>query len=929
MSIEEHCATIEQARAAIAGARDRQIASLGRARAAVQQARSTIDELLAANEGTIASAVAQLPAPLGASWEPAAWHRWDPIAENLQRDVRYAQMREDRTGEVLALPLSVPVVAGGGVVVRSRRASEAAGDALLRSLILRVACALPHDVRFLLLDPSGLGENYRNVKQLPGVMTADPDPRRALDGVIDHIRHVNRTYLDGAIRAFHELPEPQRRLEDFRIVVCADVPHGYDSRAVEALRTIAETGPRAGVYLLMHEVLGGEEVGLPFTPEMRVLDVDERKVSAFGIPGTVELDGEPPTRLATELLARLAAATPEDTPVSWRDLQPPREQWWSETTLDRIEVAVGMSGVSDEIHLVFGADRSGTPVVHGIFAATTGGGKSTFFHNLIAGIATRYPPEELELFLVDGKFGTEFARYADLPHASVVSLHTNPEVARSLLRELVDEMERRNTRFRRAGCADIREYRQQTGEVVPRILLIADEYHELFERDSLDEASASLVKLGRQGRSVGVHMLLASQGFQAKGMKHRDEMMQNVHLRIAMMMTDETVNQLSEFQAEGRRLIATTCDQIGKLVLNHRSGADGSNVAGRGALLLDEDDAQVRAAIADRFPGRSPIVLDGNRQPDARVLLPFSADLQPISSASELQHVARASLLEGGFGTPDWVAADRPLLLPCGRALDVRGQVAAVLARGPDANVLLVGDDTPVRLGMLATMCTAVAALAAHGAAAQLLVADLSREGTDWFGLLPRLLEELRGRGLDADLVASEAATSEAISAATLEVERRVALTDREVLDEPSLVVVLHDPDRVGDLVMVEDDFGPEPSKLGRVLLELLRNGPRVGVHVVVSIAAMGSFRALLPDRSVGSFRHRVGLQMSEDDAFSLMTEPTPARLAEREPPTLGAYMDSRRGSAERFVPPSLEMDLAEPNDALLASLAAALGASR
>ena len=929
MSIEQLRAQIEHAHAGIAQARNRQVEALSRARGALQQARTTTTRQLEANDAALTAAVSGLPAVVGAPWEPAAWQRWEPDTDHVVAALRYGQLREKRSGKVLAAPLTTPLVGSGGLVVRSRRSSEAAGDALLRSLILRTACALPHHVRFLLLDPSGLGENYRNVKQLPKVITADADTRRSLDGVIDHIRHVNRTYLDGAIGSFHELPDPQRRAEDFRVVVCADVPHGYDSRAIEAMRTIAETGPRAGVYLLIHEVLGGEDVGLPFTPQMRLIDVDAADTSLHGLAGNVVLDGEPPAQLATDLLERLAAATPKDTPVSWRQLHDSREQWWNQTTEDRIEVPIGTSGVSDTVELIFGTDRSGTPVVHGILAATTGGGKSTFFHNLVAGIAVRYPPEEARLFLVDGKYGTEFSRYADLPHAEVVSLHTDPEVARSLLSELVDEMERRNAHFRRAGCSDFAEFRRRSGEVLPRLLLIADEYHELFENDTQDVASALLIKLGAQGRSAGIHLLLASQGFQAAGMKKRDDLMRNVHLRIGMMMSPQELRALSEFEAEGRRLIAATCDQVGKVVVNHRSGADGGNISGRAALLLDDDDVEVRAAIAQRFPGRRPVVLDGERQSDPGELLPFCTERGRATNATELQHLARSPMLDGGFGVPDWLAADRPVLLPCGRALTVRGQVAAVLARGPDANLLVVGDDTPIRIGLVATVCAAVADLASHGAPAELVVADLSREGTDWYGLLPRLLAELRGRGVQADSADTEAGAAEAITAAAREVERRTALQDRAVLDEPSRIVVLHDLDRVGALVMVQDDFGPEPSELGRTLLDLLRTGPRVGVHLVVSIAAMGSLRVLLPDRAVASFRHRIGLQMSEDDAFSLMTDPTPARLAEREPPKQGAYLDARRGVPERFVPPSLDMDLPDPVAALLDALNEAMGAPR
>jgi DNA segregation ATPase FtsK/SpoIIIE, S-DNA-T family len=798
---------------------------------------------------------------------------------------------------------------------------------LLRSLVLRVALSLPHHVRFLLLDPAGLGENFRNVTRLPRVMTADSDPRRSLDEVIDHIRHINHTYLDGEVRTFHDLAEAQRLAEDFRFVVCADLPRGYDQRAIDALRTIAQTGPRAGVYLLAHEVEGTKDNGLPFTDRMAIVDLDAASTEMGGLPGSIRFDTEPPIALAQDLLQRLREVEPQDVPVSWRDLQPPREQWWGEDSTSRIEAPIGRSGVTDQIRAVFGVDQRGAAVVHGILAATSGGGKSTLFHNLIAGLAIRYPPEELRLYLIDGKYGTEFARYAGLPHAEVVSLNTDAEVARSLLAELIEEMERRNDRFRRAGCSDLREYREQTKQRVPRVLTIVDEYQHLFDGDDEDVASTALVKLSEQGRSAGIHLLLASQGFHAKGMRHRSDVMRNVHLRIAMMMSPEEVRQLSEFDAEGRRLIGVTCDQVGKLVLNDRSGADGSNVAGRAALLLDTDDEEVRDAIASRFPDTAPILLDGQQQTAVRDLLPFRASLSGVVDAAALQALSRRPVIDGGFGDREWLAADRPVLLPWGRALSVRGQVAATLRRTPDANVVLVGDDGPVRVGILAGMLGAVATLGPLCGGIEVRLVDLSRDGTAWHGLLPTVLHRL---GFPDHWVADRSADAgRTIREVAAEVTRRLALDDREVGEAPSRLLILHDPDRIGALAMRHDDFGPEPSELARTLLAVLEQGPRVGVHVLISIAVMGSLRAILPERSIQAFRHRAGLQMAEDDAFALMTDPAPSRLRRHEPPTQGAYLDARRGVPERFVPTSLDVERPDAVAHLVDEILRAVGAPR
>ena len=161
----------------------------------------------------------------------------------------------------------------------------------------------------------------------------------------------------------------------------------------------------------------------------------------------------------------------------------------------------------------------------------------------------------------DGKDGVEFKPYRHLPHAEVVSLHSSSELSRSVLQELVEEKERRNTIFSKAEVADLTAYRQkgQPLGVLPRILLLVDEYQELFEGDRDGIASEQLLQLTAQGRSAGIHMLLASQRFGAAGMMNQTAIFGNIHLRMAMQMTDSDRQALTEFGRRGKQLI-TTCD---------------------------------------------------------------------------------------------------------------------------------------------------------------------------------------------------------------------------------------------------------------------------------------------------------------------------------------------------------------------------------
>ena len=135
---------------------------------------------------------------------------------------------------------------------------------------------------------------------------------------------------------------------------------------------------------------------------------------------------------------------------------------------------------------------------------------------MITNLALRYSPDEVELYLVDFKKGVEFKAYARslLPHARVVAIESEREFGLSVLQRLDAELRTRGDMFRKRGTQDVKAYRAAVPDArLPRILLIIDEFQELFvEDDRIAQESALLLdRLVRQGRAFGIHVLLGSQ----------------------------------------------------------------------------------------------------------------------------------------------------------------------------------------------------------------------------------------------------------------------------------------------------------------------------------------------------------------------------------------------------------------------------------
>ncbi|MDY6055090.1 FtsK/SpoIIIE domain-containing protein [Micrococcus sp.] len=147
---------------------------------------------------------------------------------------------------------------------------------------------------------------------------------------------------------------------------------------------------------------------------------------------------------------------------------------------------------------------------HVLIAGTTGSGKSDLLLSVLVGLTAHHPPAELALILLDFKGGASFGPLAGLPH--VMSLETNHVGAASLraLAAIRSELHRREALFAQAGVPDYPAYRRlHPDRRLPRLVVAVDELRVLM--DEQEEAGGVLQRLAATGRSLGFHLVLATQ----------------------------------------------------------------------------------------------------------------------------------------------------------------------------------------------------------------------------------------------------------------------------------------------------------------------------------------------------------------------------------------------------------------------------------
>ncbi|WP_165968563.1 type VII secretion protein EccCa [Saccharopolyspora elongata] len=195
----------------------------------------------------------------------------------------------------------------------------------------------------------------------------------------------------------------------------------------------------------------------------------------------------------------------------------PAKNWTARSNRDKLRVPIGITadGRPMELDLKESAQDGMGP--HGLLVGATGSGKSELLRTLVLALAVTHDSEVLNFVLVDFKGGATFTKLDRLPHTSAVITNLADELhlVDRMLDAIQGELMRRQELLRKAGdYASQRDYeRARTAgaplEPLPSLLVIVDEFSELLTArpDFID----MFVQIGRVGRSLGVHLLLASQ----------------------------------------------------------------------------------------------------------------------------------------------------------------------------------------------------------------------------------------------------------------------------------------------------------------------------------------------------------------------------------------------------------------------------------
>ena len=514
-----------------------------------------------------------------------------------------------------------------------------------------------------------------------------------------------------------------------------------------------------------------------------------------------------------------------------------RDSWWTRSSSVALESRFGRMGSSGLAALEFNSKMESSALIGG----QTGSGKSSLFHALILDLVLNYSPEELELYLVDLKEGVEFKQYAEslLPHARAVAVESSREFAVSILGELEAEIGRRGALFKSLGGAvvDLHGYRETTGKVMPRVVLMIDEFHKLFTtEDSVKrEAERLLERVIKEGRAFGIHVVLGSQTIALVGSAFRSLAAQ-IFYRLV----------LSSSEADSRLLLgennpdAQLLTRPGEGILNTKSGLREGNSRFQATFW----DAKERHEILEHLRHRT----DSNGWADRKPVIFEGSAAQPVEA-----------LAQDEFGRS---LPTKELSILAGSPMSLEGPYRITLDRAPGRNLLIVDDQGINTLTLMAV---------------DLAVANVVFTLVD-FGMFDPATEPLKDALGVAGTVTSHRFLDRTLDDSLAELDKRVALKDYAA---PASVVFFGGIQRARDLT--SDSYAASDFPANPKLQRLLAEGPEFGIHVIALADRPASVERRLTSAMLREFGVKIVGTVAAADSRRLVDSDSAVNLKNSE----------------------------------------------
>lgn len=796
---------------------------------------------------------------------------------------------------LITTPALFSIIGGKNVLIKAKGVGKEKARAVIQSIVLRLLATVPpNKLHLLCIDPVQLGTTVAGfIKGLPEITgnmawfnPNDIDSK--LTELESHIAYVKQKYLGISYASIEEYNKNAGQIEEpYKLLVISDFPIRFTESSAQRLISIATTGISAGVYVIVMidedqpKPRGFVLADLERNTTILCCENDNNYLDADVFKQISLILDEPPAAkhfesLITSIKTEIESA--KSTGVKIPFAIPQQENWWKNDSRVEISATIGQFGAREQLIFSFDERLFNSALVIGV----PGSGKSTLLHTVISGLAFTYSPDELELYLLDCK-QVEFKEYAKfkLPHAQVVAVHSGRDFGLSVLRRLNQELESRKAIFKTSDITHLKKYRDIKGNKMPRVLLIIDEFQELFSNDdAIARTSEQLLdRLIRQGRAFGIHVLLASQSLSGRNAISQ-AIIDQIAVRVALRLRSES---------ESRRVLsdgndaASHLSRPGEAIYNDQNGLKEHNRRFQ-VYWFDEDKRQTflkeLRLLADKsgFSERIPTVFDG----DAAAFIQDNRELtKAISEKSWFP-------LQRGYAVKTWLGAPT----------EIKEHTTAVFKRQSSSNLLVIGEREHEErtIGILMSSLLSIAAQQS-AQFAKFFIFNVTDVGDTWHDLPQILKDNLPHK---VTLI-----TRDMAKLVIQDISSELDARRQKESNDPAIYIAILGLHYINSFRVQKSEksfdykekIKDAPSN--EILLNILKYGSEKGIHTLLWYNRYTDLRQFFDADIRDLCDMKVAFQASESDSRAIIDSDAATKLGNNR----AILYDKPKSSVEKFIP--------------------------
>ena len=526
----------------------------------------------------------------------------------------------------------------------------------------------------------------------------------------------------------------------------------------------------------------------------------------------------------------------------WIDDLKKQKQIWKATTENGIKVPVGFISPTEMFNFYLANDNDNNcNDFFALVAGRPGYGKTVLLHNVIVNSCMKYSPDELELHLADFAEGASFSIYRDLPHCKSLMLSNNKEYALRILGHLEKEFKKRSHLYQQAQkkfgqqVNTLTSYRKITGEKLPRILLVMDEFHFLFNSQDLASFTAreKLCNGIRQWRKCGISIILCTQDLSGVNFGDADS---KITYRFALNLLEMDSKWVI------RNSAAMSLTRKGQTIMNNTAnGNEQMNIEFQCAFTPQYlEHTNWLAANYKKSSSESPIKYICESGTDADI----ADNIALLSMLAKDNFTINHRQCDVYVGKPD-------LLRDSHTRIRYRRQ--------QNSNTLMIGEDFGTAIN---TIVVSLIQLQKQSAVnSKFYVMDCFNVGDEFQGALNGLADYapdnfVLGNAQMIDTIADE-------------LEKRKQADATEILIEERIVLTVLNTQNCYDLKPKGSGYSAIPSEAAGKLIKILNEGAQLGIHCIIhslSYSSMFGNSGLIKPDVFNSFENKIFLKGSDWD---------------------------------------------------------------